>query len=228
MKSVTRIEKYISFIDKYPHVFNNDSSELMIVTDADELYKGQEELYRMADAKDRPREWYDIGVIAEDNWVVVLRDLIKLSSGQYCGYIRSINRRSQLEQSGKDVVILVCVDDAFLLVNHFRHEDRTWHWECPRGFGEAGLSPVENAIKELTEETGLFVNRILQLDDNTDRVAYFLAHCSGSIVRPDEREIISETKLVFKSEFESMIMNCKINDLYTLRAFMLADLKGLV
>lgn len=228
MEKIMRIEKYISFVDKYPHVFNNDSHELTIITNISELYKGQEELYRMADAKSQPREWYDIGVIAEDKWVVVLRDLIKLSNGQYCGYIRSINRRSQLEQSGKDVVILVCIDDKFLIMNHFRHEDRMWHWECPRGFGEAGLSPVENAIKEVTEETGLYINRIHQLDDNTDRVAYFVAHCSGSILKSDENEVISHTKLICKSEFKSMIASCKINDMYTLRAFMLATLKGLI
>lgn len=228
MEKLMRIEKYIRLIDKYPYIFSNDYGALTIVTDTVELYKGQEELYRIADAKNHPREWYDIGVIAEDNWVVVLRDLVSLPNGKYCGYIRSLNRRSQVERSGKDVVILVKVDDRFLLINHFRHDDRTWHWECPRGFGEAGLSPLENAIKEVTEETGIQVNQICQLNDETDRVSYFIAECSGDIFNSDENELISDIKLVSKSEFESMIASCRINDMYTLRAFVLACLKGLV
>jgi len=41
-----------------------------------------------------------------------------------------------------------------LLVKNFRHENRAWSWEVPKGFGEANLAPLECGKKELFEETG--------------------------------------------------------------------------
>ena len=99
-----------------------------------------------------PPHWYDIGVISEDSWTIVLRDLVKTISGTYTGYIRMLNRKSQLERNGKDVVILVQVEGTYLILKHFRHDDRLYHWECPRGFGESDLTAEENARKEIMED----------------------------------------------------------------------------
>lgn len=224
MRQIERIEKYFSLIEKYPHITAN-VNELKVITDKDMVYAEQEKLYRIANAKNHPKHWYDLGVVAEDAWVVILRDLVKFPDGRYGGYIRTINRKSQLEQSGKDVVILVQIEDKFLLQKHFRHDDRMWHWECPRGFGEQNLSPKENAIKEITEETGLKVCDIQQLDKNSERVAYFIAECSGNIVNSDRTENISKTILVDKNQFENMIADCEIDDMYTIRAYLLYKLK---
>lgn len=219
-----RIEKYLLLIKKYPHIING-LNELEIITDKDTLYREQENLYCAADIKNQPRDWYDLGIVAQDAWVVVIRDLVRFPNGKYGGYIRILNRRSQLEQSGKDVVVLVKIDSKFLLMKHFRHDDRLWHWECPRGYGEQNLSPRENALKEIQEETGLTVNSIQQLDDNNERVAYFVVDCSGDVCNSDKYENISETILVDIDEFKNMIADCKIDDMYTLRAFILYELK---
>lgn len=221
-------DDYITLTQKYPNTFDNSDGELEIVLDKEKLVEEQENLYSIADAKKHPRHWYNLGVVAEDAWVVVLRDLVKFPDGKYGGYIRTINRKSQLEQSGKDVVILVKIDTKFLLIKHFRHEDRKWHWECPRGFGEQGLSPKENAIKEIEEETGLMVNSIQQLDNNAERVAYFLADCTGNIFNLDKSESISDILLVDKNRLKEMISNCEIDDMYTLRAYILAELNNLL
>lgn len=224
MKQIERIEKYFSLIEKYPHI-TADVNELKVITDKYKVYAEQEKLHLIADAKNKPREWYDLGVVAEDAWVVVLRDLVKFPDGRYGGYIRTINRKSQLEQSGKDVVVLVKIEDKFLLQKHFRHDDRMWHWECPRGFGEQNLSAKENAIKEITEETGLKVCNIQQLDKNSERVAYFMAECSGNIANSDQTENISKSILVYKKQLENMIADCEIDDMYTIRAYFLYKLK---
>lgn len=223
MDRIERIEKYLALIKKYPHIVDN-SNELQIITDENVLYETQKELYSMADSSNQPQTWYDLGIIAEDLWVVIIRDLVKFPSGKYGGYVRTINRKSQLEQSGKDVVILIKIRTEFLLMKHFRHDDRMYHWECPRGFGEEGLSDMENALKEIKEETGLNVNSIEQLNNKTERVAYFIADCTGSVRNYDVSEPISDTMLVSKSEFESLIKHCEIDDMYTIRAFALANL----
>lgn len=225
MNQFDKIEKYLLLIEKYPHIIN-DLKELEIITDKNVLYREQENLFSAADMKNKPRDWYDLGVVAQDAWVVVLRDLVRFPNGNYGGYTRVLNRRSQLEQSGKDVVVLVKTDNRFLLMKHFRHDDRLWHWECPRGYGERDVSPKENALKEIREETGLTVNSIQQLDNNTERTAYFIAECSGDVRNSDKYENIAETILVGIDEFKIMIANCDIDDMYTIRAFILYELKN--
>ncbi len=218
-------DDYLALARKYPEVFNNSDGELRIILDEEKLAEEQKRLYELADSKNHPRYWYDLGIVAEDAWVVVLRDLVQFPNGKYGGYIRTINRKSQLEHSGKDVVILITLNNKFLLMKHFRHEDRMWHWECPRGFGEQGLSAKENAIKEVQEETGLKILSIEQLDNNNERVAYFYAKCTGDILNSDESESILDVLLVDKLELKKMIANCEIDDMYTLRAFILAEMK---
>ncbi|MEK0307117.1 NUDIX hydrolase [Bifidobacterium sp. IMAU50988] len=45
--------------------------------------------------------------------------------------------------------------EFYLLARHWRVAIGTWQWEFPRGMGEPGESPVQTAIRELAEETGL-------------------------------------------------------------------------
>ena len=179
----------------------------------------------MADAKSQPREWYDLGIVAQDAWVVVLRDLVRFPSGACGGYIRTLNRRSQVEQSGKDVVVLVSVDDKYLLMKHFRHDDRQWHWECPRGFGEAGLTPAENAEKEVMEETGLQLLELRQLNSEHENIAYFHARCAGSAENHDDDEAIEKFVLADSSSVDRMLADGRISDPYTLRALVLSRLQ---
>lgn len=225
MSPIDRIENYLSLIKQYPNVFDNTSGELEIVVDKKILYEEQEKLYAAADMKNQPRSWYDLGVVAQDEWVVVLRDLVKFPNGKYGRYIRMLNRKSQLEQSGKDVVVLIKCGNLFLLVKHFRHDDRAWHWECPRGFGEKGLSAKENALKEIQEETGLTVIKIQQINNYDDRVAYFLAECNGTFINTDKTETISDNIFVTFEKFKQMIIDGFVNDQYTIKAFTLAQIQ---
>lgn len=228
MNTIDKIEDYLSLLKQYPNAFDNTAGELEIITDRETLYKEQEKLYTDADIKKHPRSWYDLGIIAQDKWVVVLRDLVKFPNGRYGGYIRMLNRKSQIEQSGKDVVILVKCDNLLLLERHFRHEDRKWHWECPRGFGESGLSPEENALKEIAEETSLTVKSIIQINKDDDRVAYFLAECEGTVLNTDEDENISDSMLVTPQKFMQMITDGLVNDQYTIKVFTLAKIQLLI
>lgn len=228
MTIMKKIDEYLELVQKYPNAFDNSGDELEIITDRNTLYNEQKNLYVMADLKKQPHEWYDLGIVAQDAWVVVLRDLVRFPNGRYGGYIRILNRKSQLECSGKDVVILIKHKDTLLLIKHFRHDDRNWHWECPRGFGESGLTPEENAFKEVQEETGLKVVDIIQLNKDNDRVTYFLANCIGSVNKADKTESISEYRFVSALEFKQMIINGSVNDQYTIKAFSLANMQSLV
>ena len=228
MNAEERIDYYIKIVNQYPHIAANFEGELEVITDKDILLKEQENLYLKAKEKHQPLHWYNIGVVSEDVWTIVLRDLVKFPNGTYGGYVRMLNKKSQLEKSGKDVVILVSVDNKLLIMKHFRHDDRQYHWECPRGFGESNLSAKENAEKEIQEETGLHIDSIIQLNNPEESIAYFYANCSGSFNCTDDLEAIDKVKYITDSDFCSMIADGGINDQYTIKAYILAKIKRLI
>lgn len=219
------IDAYLDLIAQYPHLIRDPGQQLPVVTDRNTLLEQQEILYRNADAKGHARIWYDLGIVAQDRWVVVLRDLVRFPNGSYGGYIRTLNRRSQIERSGKDVVILVTIGGKVLLMKHFRHDDRQWHWECPRGFGEAGLSAEENARKEVLEETGLEILSMHPLNSTDEQIAYFHAECAGNAVNGDDQESIDTFTLVDADTLTQMLRNGQVSDPYTVRAITLASVK---
>lgn len=229
-----RLEAYLVFARRYPHVFVNDPDpgSIQIILDPEALLAGQQVLYQNARQRDVPRHWYDIGIVAEDAWVVVIRDLVRFPGGAVAGYIRSLNRNSGIDCRGQDVVILPVLKDRVLLLRHYRHEDRRWHYEIPRGFGERGLAAADNARKELLEETGLQADRLQliggrQPDGTLSRVAYFWAAVSGEVTI-DPEEGIERTMLADGPAFKNMIEQGLITDAYTINAWAYAAISGLL
>lgn len=220
-----RIESYLQLLAEHQHLTDDPEGQLPIVTNREVLLSEQQRLYREADLRGIPREWFDLGIVAQDAWVVVLRDLVRFPNGKFGAYIRTLNRRSQVDRSGTDVVVLATVEDRILLCRHFRHEDRSWHWECPRGFGEKGLSPAENAAKELKEETGLRLLHLTMLNSVAEPVAYFHAACCGSYENQDREESIGAHMLVTEHEVKEMLCDGRINDPFTVRAITLFRIK---
>lgn len=214
-----KIEKYLSLVERYPHIVDNRFGGLPVITDRSTLYHEQENLYQRAEENGQPPHWYDLGVLAEDAWMIVLRDLVQFPNEQYGGYIRILHRQSQLERSGKDVVIVVKKQNKYLLIRHFRHEDRSWHWECPMGFAEKTLSLMGNAKKELLEETGLKPISIRRLDAGTDQTTYFLAVCDGEPHSVDKIEGISDYRWIDSNGLKNLIKSGIITDAQTIRAF---------
>lgn len=228
MNTEQRIDYYLELAGKYPEIFDNSSGELKIILDREQLLLEQKKLYDAAREKRQPEYWFDIGVLSEDLWTITMRDLVVFRDGTCGGYIRMINRSSQLLKNGRDVVIFVLRKEKILISRHFRHEDRAWHWECPRGFGEHFLTSEENARKELKEETGLFIQYMEQLNPIKEPVSYFAARCQGEIQCSDKNEAITKSKFVTMDEFETMILNGSIDDKFTLRAYALAKLKRII
>lgn len=224
---VQRIDSYLSFLSLHPHLADNSQGQLEIVTDRELLLEWQQRLYERADKNNKPRCYYDIGIVAEDDFVVVLRDLVRFGEDRYGGYIRMLNRNSSVNKTGKDVVILARLDGKYVLLRHFRHDSRRWFCECPRGFGEKGLSAEENAVKEISEETGLGVKKLCLLNDENEDIAYFLAECIGRLQVNDTGEGIDNIFLADKSSLYEKIADGSVRDEYTFRAIALADIKGL-
>ncbi len=233
MNTEERIDYYLNFVTKYPHVFANDPNpnSIRIVTDRKEILRRQHEFHSIAKSKLEPPAWYDLGIVAEDNWVLVIRDLVVFPGGKYGCYIRMLNKASALSKTGDDVVIIVLLEDKILLLRHFRHDDRKWHWEAPRGFGEPGLSPSENAKKEIAEELGMEARELIRIgggsSDGSEKASYFIAKCSGE-TRLEKEEGIDEWILVSPTEMSAMILDGRINDRHTMKAFLYLKLQELL
>ncbi len=220
-----RIDSYLTFAAAHPHLFDNTAGQLEIVLDRETLISEQQKLYEKADRNGKPRHYYDIGIVAEDDYVVVIRDLVRFGENRYGGYIRTLNRSSTVARAGKDVVVLAEYEGKFILLRHFRHEIRSYMEECPRGFGEAGLTAEENARKELAEETGLSVSLLRRLNHESEPIAYFFAECKAegteTVFRGDAGEGIDRISLVTREQLEKMIANGSVRDMYTIRAYLL-------
>lgn len=229
-----RLDRYSELVRTRPSLFKNDecAKSIRIVTDESIILEQQRMFYMEAEKQRKPSSWFDLGVLAEDEWVLVLRDLVIMPNGRYGRYIRSINKTSIANAAGNDVVIFPVLGNEVVLIKHFRHEKREWVWEVPRGFGEPNLSPEQNARKELMEETKLGINRIIPiggiLHDNTyDNVVYFYAETHGNVII-DEDESIGGYLIVSIPVLREMILNGEIKDPYTIQAYTFCILRMLI
>ena len=226
------LTKYFKLIKEHPQLFVNPDEDgiIRIITDPETIKLLQAEKKKEYKEVGKKPKWIDIGMLSEDPWFWVLRDLVEFPDGKIGGYIRFINRKSQ--EGGFNVVLMCVQSDRVLMIKRFRHEERNWSWEFPRGFGEQGLSAEENAYKELEEEIGIKNARLIQLTNVSEGqggTAVYLAEI------PDQKQIIlelgegiSDYRWVSLSEFELLVMQGQLNDRFSLWAYALAKIKKVI
>ena len=114
------------------------------------------------------------------------------------------------------------------MLKQFRHSIRKDQYTFVRGFGEPNITPEQNVIKELKEEIGAidiqkpkFLGKIVA-DSGLygNEVSVFTVEID-SFDFSLKREGIKEILLCSSQELETYISNKKINDGYTLSAYML-------
>ena len=223
---------YFSLVKSHPVLFNNDNALLEIILDPETIHDWEVEKEKDLRKKRLPVEWAKIGVILDDPYNVLIRDLVHFPDGDIRGYIRSIATASL--NGGRGVVVLPEYEGKIMVLHQYRHPTRQWHYEVPRGYGEANITPVENAHKEIEEETGGKVAELVSLGEFYNNTGYEAGAVSlffarlASVGSANVNEGIESFVWLTVKEMEDWIANEKITDGFTIAAYAKAKLKGLI
>jgi len=224
---------YFSLLKHHPSLFDNTNTVLQIISDEEIIEAWQNEHRSYLREQRLPENWADIGIVLDDPYLVVLRDLVKFRDGSLGGFSR-LCHRAFLESGAHGVIILPEYQGKILLLHQYRHATRQWHYEVPRGFGEPQISLEENACKEIEEETGGTVSTLVSLgalhtNTSYDSMTTFLFYAElKTIGVPNEDEGIESFVWLTAQELEEWIANEKVTDGHTIAAYTRAKLKGLI
>jgi len=97
--------------------------------------------------------WSAVGIVAEDNYWMWIRDAVVFPSGVYGTYDRLMWKSGMDGAPG--VAVLAILANKKIVVNlAYRHATRSWEIELPRGKKQQGETLEQTALRELKEETG--------------------------------------------------------------------------
>ena len=227
-----KLEKYLKMIDEYPSLFVDDDSLIKIIKDETVIRNWQVDHRKTLIEKSLPQEWADIGIVLEDPYNIIVRDLVRFPDGNMNGYGRSIATASL--KGGQGVVVLPVYQGKILLLHQYRHAPRQWHYHVPLGYGEPNIPASENARKEIEEETGGRIVELVSLGKMFANVgyeavpAYMFYAKLDAIGVPEINEGIESFVWLTVEELEEWIADEKITDGFTIAAYTKAKLKGLI
>lgn len=171
-------------------------------------------------ALDVDRHEAGVGVVHADPWIMFVVDPVVMPDGRSARYGRLI----QAIDAESVAVLPVTSDGRVLLLRHWRHATQSWHLEIPRGFGEIGLPPKDQAAAELWEEMGICGELVAighiypDTGMTATRVALFVAKVSND-VQPMHREGLASIVEMTISQFKDAILNGSVNDSFALAAW---------
>jgi ADP-ribose pyrophosphatase len=226
------IQDYMEFAKRHSALFDNKQALLKLEMNPEAIAAWQEMKIKKLSEKNLPIEWAEIGIILNDQYILILRDLVDIPGHGKSGYFRVLNQADL--RGGQGVVILPAMNDKYLLLRQYRHPTRSWSYEVPRGFGEPGIPAEQQAKNEVYEETQGEIAELIDLGiyySNTglegNKVKLFYANLK-SIGKPAQAEGIESYRWVSLSELEDMIATSMITDGFTIAAYTRAKLRGLL
>jgi ADP-ribose pyrophosphatase len=164
------LNRYLQLIKEHPETFGPlgkwQHGEIEITVNLEKIRKIENQTrLRMISkgVQDSDAEkWSSVGVIAEDNYWIWLRDAVIFPSGVYGTYDRLMWKSGF--NGAPSVAILPLLSTKKIIVNvNYRHATRSWEIELPRGQKKAGESLERAAARELREETGYQISKCIQL-----------------------------------------------------------------
>ena len=222
---------YFSLVGSHPELFSNENALLKIIFDPKvisewEVKKGSELMKTQL-----PLEWAKIGVVLDDQYNIIVRDLVLFPNGDMGGYGRSI--ATARLKGGKAVVVLPEYQGKILLLHQYRHPTRQWHYEVPRGYGEPNISAEENALKEIEEETGGKVSELVSFGEFYNNTGYEFASVElfyaklDSVGAPEINEGMKILYLAYRQRTRRMDRQRKNHGWFHYRGLYTSQIKAL-
>lgn len=219
---------------KFPELFSNVDAPIRIITDPVVIAQWQERRRSQLAQYGEPLTWAEIGIVYDDPYVVILRDLVEFPSGSMNGYMRMFHRADLEGKDNVAVAVLPVLDGKIYLLHQFRHATRQWYYEIPRGFGEHGIATEDQARNELREEIDGEIEELvdlglLYLNTGLEATCVNLFYARlKSVGKPSDFEGIESSLSVSIVELEDLIASGKITDSFTIAAYTRAKLNHLI
>lgn len=177
-----------------------------------------------------------LGVAFANQYLWLLNDLVRsrdrAGNEKLHPYLRTMGppQRAGAPPMGSGSVILATVPAAgpdgserIVLVEQERHQTGALTLEVPRGFAAPGVSPGEQALRELAEETGYRGEeaRLLgRTGESADKlVSFFHVPVTGQAERAAEiEEAITGSVLLSRDELWAHIDSGAVHDSFTVQA----------
>jgi ADP-ribose pyrophosphatase len=169
-------------------------------------------------------------LVYQNKWMKVLEDTIKRPSGRHGVY-------GVVEKP--DFAVIAAIEEGHIhLVQQYRYPVKARYWEMPQGTWEreGEIDPLELAMGELQEETGLKAGNMLHVAHQYLAYGFcnqgYHVYLATDLIKaknkldPEEEDLI--TKKFTLDEFENMILRGDIKDATTVNAYGLLKLKGLL
>jgi ADP-ribose pyrophosphatase len=219
------LARYRALIRERPECFTNPEGDVYEILLEDHLIdRAQREALTSRDAEGLSTSDTRVGVLADDPYLLVLRDAVRFADGRYGLYNRLIVPAG--------AAILPVIGDSIALLHRFRHGTRQWHIEAPRGSFSGIGTRIEEAERELLEEIGAKPVELIDLGELHSTTGVFdelhqlyLAKIV-SVGSPDRHEAIESIRVLPIPTVEELIASGDITDGPTLALFLRARLRG--
>jgi len=213
--------EYKNLIINYPHLYpNTGEAPFTFITDISQISKWNSNYINRANYYS---ETPFIGILSNDPYYLIVRDLLRFPNGELKGVVRIINK-SELEKF-HGVVIAPFYQGKLLLLRIFRSAIHEWQLEFPRGFGEFGATPEQQARNEISEEINGKISKLEFLGEMHSNSG--LEYSKTYLFKADitsygfgqEEEGIKEIVLMEPIDFRKRVNQGEIKDGFTLAAY---------
>lgn len=223
---------YQQYQKLYPRLFSNQGAYIRVCLNPDHIQSWQINQSECLLKEGRAPSEAEIGVVYQDKYITLLRDLVEYPDGSHGSYLRLLNTAQNPD--GQGVVVLCVYNGKILLMRQYRHPVRAYSWEFPRGFAEPGSTSQQQARTEVLEEVQGVIDQLVPLgayhsntglDGNSTQL--FLATLT-QVGCGNTREGILELRWVNPTEIEQLIATSQVMDGFTIAAYTRAKLNGLL
>ncbi|CAA7619997.1 NTP pyrophosphohydrolase including oxidative damage repair enzyme [Candidatus Terasakiella magnetica] len=220
--------RYRQLMAARPDLFSFAADGIQILSDEAEIKTAQRHIARRNREIGLPPASASIGVLAEDRYILALRDAIRFPDG-------SLGTHNRVIYVGAEGVgVLALFEGDIIAIRIYRHPLRRWLLEIPRGTVEPGDSLEDTVRKEVSEEIGGTVTRLVHLGGtvsdsslSSGGVELFYAELS-QIGGPDPSEGIGALIRISPADFMDKVCAGEFTDSHGIAAFSLARFKGLL